>query len=261
MKVNIVGAQIDCYSFEEVVDITLDRALAGSAPAYIVTPNAQHINNLQTDSLFRKIYSKAFLVVPDGVSIIWAAKFLKTPLKGKVSGSNLFEKLCERGASRSLRIFLLGGRPQAADRAAEILQQRYPGLQIAGTYCPPPGFESEPHEMAAIDRAIVDTAPDILFVGLGSPKQEKWIYDRYQYLKVPVSIGIGVSFEFVSGMVKRAPVWMQQSGLEWLFRMLVEPKRLWRRYVLGNPAFIYRVLRQKLGEVKLQQSQRNPKSY
>jgi N-acetylglucosaminyldiphosphoundecaprenol N-acetyl-beta-D-mannosaminyltransferase len=250
MKVNIVGAQIDCYSFDEVVDITLERALSGNSPAYIVTPNAQHINNLQGDSFFRKIYRQAFLVVPDGVSILWAAKFLGTPLKGKVSGSNLFEKLCELGASKPLKIFLLGGRPQAADRAAEVLEQRYPGLNIAGTYCPPYGFEYDPSEIELINRKISTAAPDILFVGLGSPKQEKWIYEHYQQLKVPVSIGIGVSFEFTAGMVRRAPVWMQENGLEWLFRLTVEPKRLWRRYVIGNPLFILLILQQKIGLTK-----------
>jgi N-acetylglucosaminyldiphosphoundecaprenol N-acetyl-beta-D-mannosaminyltransferase len=247
MKVNIAGAEIDCYNFDEVLSLTIDRALRGASPTYIVTPNAQHINNLQDDSLFRKIYSKAFLVIPDGVSIIWAAKFLKTPLKGKISGINLFEKLCQQGASKPLKIFLLGGRPQAAERAAMILEQRHPGLKIAGTYCPPYGFESNPLEIARLNQTILDAAPNLLFVGLGSPKQEKWIYDNYQQLKVPVSIGIGVSFEFVAGMVKRAPIWMQENGLEWLFRLLVEPKRLWRRYILGNPRFIFLVLRQKIG--------------
>jgi N-acetylglucosaminyldiphosphoundecaprenol N-acetyl-beta-D-mannosaminyltransferase len=247
MKANIVGTEVDCYSFDEVVELTIQQALMGTVPKYIVTPNAQHINNLQGDSLFRKIYSQAFLVIPDGVSIVWAAKFLKNPLKGKISGINLFEKLCERGASKPLRIFLLGGRPQAAERAAAILEQRYPGLKIAGTYCPSYGFESDPLEVDRINRKILDVAPNLLFVGLGSPKQEKWIYAHYRQLKVPVSIGIGVSFEFVAGMVKRAPRWMQDTGLEWLFRLLVEPKRLWGRYLIGNPQFIFLVLRQKFG--------------
>ena len=247
MKINIVGTLIDRYSFDEVVEMTIDRALTGTSPTYIVTPNAQHINNLQDDSLFRKIYRQAFLAIPDGMSIIWAAKFLRTPLPEKISGSNLLEKLCERGASKPLRIFFLGGRPEAADRAAEILKHRYLGLKIVGTHCPPVGFENDPAEINLIDRKILSAAPHILFVGLGSPKQEKWIHANYQRLKVPVSIGIGVSFEFTAGMVKRAPVWMQENGLEWLFRLLVEPKRLWRRYVIGNPRFIFLVLRQKIG--------------
>jgi N-acetylglucosaminyldiphosphoundecaprenol N-acetyl-beta-D-mannosaminyltransferase len=257
MKVNIGGAQIDSYSFDEVVDLVVERAIAKTTPAYVVTPNAQHINNLQQDDLFQEIYSKAFLAIPDGMSIVWAAKFLGTPLNGKVSGSNLFEKLCEIGSSKPLKIFLLGGRRQAAERAAKILEHRYPGLNIVGTYCPPYGFERDRREVDFINRQILDAAPDLLFVGLGSPKQEKWIYANYQQLKVPVAIGVGVSFEFVAGMVKRAPRWMQNCGLEWLFRLLVEPTRLWRRYVIGNPLFILLVLRQKISQGKFKSAQNN----
>lgn len=246
MRINIVGTHIDKYSFDEVVEIIVDHAISGSPPEYVVTPNAQHILTLQKDAHFREIYSKAFLVVPDGVPLLWAARFLQTPLKGRVNGTDLFEKLCAIAASRELKIFLLGGRPGAADNAAKILQARHSGLQIVGTYCPPYGFESNTAELALINAQIKDAAPDILFVGLGAPKQENWIYANYQQLKVPISIGIGVSFEMVAGMVKRAPVWMQKSGLEWLFRLIVEPKRLWQRYVVGNPLFIWLVLMQKL---------------
>lgn len=246
MRINIAGTHIDKYSFDEVVEIIVDHAISGSPPEYVVTPNAQHILTLQKDAHFREIYSKAFLVVPDGVPLLWAARFLQTPLKGRVNGTDLFEKLCAIAASKQLKIFLLGGRPGAADNAAKVLQARHPGLKIVDTYCPPYGFESNTAELALINAQIKDAAPHILFVGLGAPKQENWIYANYQQLKVPISIGIGVSFEMVAGMVKRAPVWMQKSGLEWLFRLIVEPKRLWQRYVVGNPLFIWLVLMQKL---------------
>ncbi|BAZ30896.1 hypothetical protein NIES4074_33630 [Cylindrospermum sp. NIES-4074] len=246
MRINIAGTHIDKYSFDEVVEIIVDHAISGSPPEYVVTPNAQHILTLQKDAHFREIYSKAFLVVPDGVPLLWAARFLQTPLKGRVNGTDLFEKLCAIAASRELKVFLLGGRPGAADKAAKILQARHSGLKIVGTYCPPYGFESNTAELALINAQIKDAAPHILFVGLGAPKQENWIYANYQQLKVPISVGIGVSFEMVAGMVKRAPVWMQKSGLEWLFRLIVEPKRLWQRYVVGNPLFIWLVLMQKL---------------
>jgi N-acetylglucosaminyldiphosphoundecaprenol N-acetyl-beta-D-mannosaminyltransferase len=247
MKINIVGTNIDQYSFDEVVEIIVDYAISGGSAEYVVTPNAQHILTLQKDPHFREIYSQAFLVVPDGVPLLWAAKFLQTPLKGRVNGTDLFEKLCEIAAAKELKIFLLGGRSGAATQAAEILQTRYSGLKIVGTHCPPYGFESNTAELALINTKIRETTPHILFVGLGAPKQENWIYANYQQLGVPISIGIGVSFELVAGMVKRAPVWMQKSGLEWLFRLIVEPKRLWQRYVVGNPLFIWLVLRQKLG--------------
>lgn len=244
-RVNICGVEIDRYSFEQALDLTTQYAIKKGIPQYIVTPNAQHVVTLQSDAHFREIYRRAFLVVPDGVSLLWAAKFFNTPLSGRVNGTDMFEALCEISAQRGLKVFLLGGRPQAADKAAQVLQARYPDLKIVGTYCPPYGFESDSNELERIQRLIQTAAPDILFVGLGAPKQEYWISNNYQQLGVPISIGIGVSFELVSGMVKRAPKWMQKFGLEWLFRLIVEPKRLWQRYVIGNTIFIWLVLKQR----------------
>ncbi|MBE9125330.1 MULTISPECIES: WecB/TagA/CpsF family glycosyltransferase [unclassified Coleofasciculus] len=251
MKVNICGIDIDGYAFDEVVEAIAHYALSDGTPEYVVTPNAQHILTLQKDVQFREIYRKAFLVVPDGVSLLWAAKFLQTPLQGRVNGTDLFERLCAIAPEKGLKIFLLGGRPGAAEKVKETLQTRHPGLQIVGTHCPPYGFESNPEELALINSKIKTASPHILFVGLGAPKQEKWIYANYKELGVPISIGIGVSFELVADMVKRAPIWMQKTGLEWFFRLLVEPNRLWQRYILGNPHFIWLVLRQRLGSSKV----------
>lgn len=246
MRVNICGIGIDPYSFGEVVELIIQHVLSSAQPEYVVTPNAHHLVMLQEDAAFRKIYRDAFLVVPDGVPLLWAAKFLGTPLRDRVNGTDLFERLCAISAQKNLSVFLLGGRPGAAEKAKETLQARYQTLNVVGTYCPPYGFESNPEELARISKQIQAASPDILFVGLGAPKQEKWIYDYYQKLGVPVSLGIGVSFELVADLVKRAPIVLQRTGLEWLFRLLVEPRRLWQRYILGNPYFIWLVLRQKL---------------
>lgn len=251
MKINICGVKIDNYSFNDAIERIVDHAVEGVLPSYVVTPNAQHVLSLQRDADFRDIYDKAFLAVPDGVSLLWSAKFLKTPLNGRVNGTDLFEELSAVAAQKGLKIFLLGGRPGAAEAAKRTLQARHPDLKIVGTHCPPYGFESQPEELALINSKIKAGAPDILFVGLGAPKQEKWIYDNYQELGVPVSLGIGVSFELVADMVQRAPLWMQKFGLEWLFRLIVEPKRLWKRYVMGNPQFMWLVLKQRLGFYKL----------
>jgi N-acetylglucosaminyldiphosphoundecaprenol N-acetyl-beta-D-mannosaminyltransferase len=248
MRVNIAGVDIDRYSFDEAIDIILKHVLAKGRPEYVVTPNAQHIVDLRKDLEFQLIYQNAFLVVPDGVSVLQAAKFLRCPLNGRVNGTDLFERLCAIAADYHLSVFLMGGRPGAANSAAAILQQRYPGLAIAGTYCPPFGFERDETELERIQDAIRTAAPDILFVGLGAPKQEKWIARNYETLKVPISLGIGVSFELVSGMVQRAPKLMQKTGFEWLFRLIVEPRRLWKRYIVGNTLFVWMVLRQKFLE-------------
>lgn len=249
-RVNICGVQVDKYSFTEVVDRITHHALSKKSPEYVVTPNAQHVVILQRDSLFREIYCKAFLVVPDGVPLLWAAKLFNTPLSGRVNGTDLLERLCQASAANKLKVFLLGGRPGAAQKAAYTLKNNYPNLKVVGTYCPSYGFESDLVELEKINSIIQAAVPDILFVGLGAPKQEYWIYNNYYKLGVPVSLGIGVSFELMSGMVKRAPKIMQKLGLEWLFRLIVEPRRLWRRYVIGNTLFVLLVLRQKFSQLR-----------
>ncbi|MBF2084104.1 WecB/TagA/CpsF family glycosyltransferase [Thermoleptolyngbya sp. C42_A2020_037] len=247
MRVDICGVGVDDYSFDEVVNRIVHHALTSTTPEYVVTPNAHHIMMLQHDRLFREIYHHSFLSVPDGVPLLWAAHFLGTPLNGRVNGTDLFEELCAVAAQKGLRVFLLGGRPGAADRAKAVLQARHPSLDIVGTHCPPYGFERDPDELALIQSKVRAGAPHLLFVGLGAPKQEKWMYAHYKALGVPISLGIGVSFELVADMVRRAPVPMQKLGMEWLFRLLMEPKRLWQRYILGNPYFVWLVLRQRLG--------------
>ncbi len=243
-RVKLCGVAVDTYTFNEVVDIILEQVQIRHEPSYVVTPNVAHLVSLQHDRAFRQIYDQALLAVPDGVPLLWAAKLLKSPLGGRVNGTDLFEALAEIAAQRGLKVFLLGGRSGAADRAADILTARHPDLNIVGTYSPPFGFESSADERDRINILIQDAAPDILFVGLGAPKQEKWIARHYEELGVPVSIGIGVSFEFVAGMVKRAPQWMQKTGLEWLFRLISEPGRLWKRYLVGNVYFAYLVMKQ-----------------
>ena len=244
MKVNIFGIDIDNYSFQEVIQIIINHAIHKAPPEYVVTPNAHHLVQLQKNVEFRDIYRNACLSVPDGVPLLWVAKLQNTPLKGRVNGTDLVASLCAEAAKKKLKVFFLGGRPGAAKLAAAKLQQQNPCLQIT-FYSPPYGFEEEPLELTKINQKIKNFAPDLLFVGLGAPKQEKWIAANYQQLGVPVSLGIGVSFELLAGVVKRAPLWMQQTGLEWLFRLLVEPRRLFKRTVVVNTIFFWLLFKQQ----------------
>jgi N-acetylglucosaminyldiphosphoundecaprenol N-acetyl-beta-D-mannosaminyltransferase len=247
MKIKIFGIDIDNYSLSEAVDIIIYHASYVKTPQYIVTPNAHHLVMLQRDKLFREIYRNAFLSVPDGVPLLWVANLQNTPLQGRVNGTDLFQRLCAASADQGLSVFLLGGRPGAAELAVEVLKQKNPQLKIAGTYCPPYGFEADSRELAKINQIIKAAAPDLLFVGLGAPKQEKWMAANYQELGVPISVGIGVSFELVGGVVKRAPKWMQQAGLEWFYRFLVEPQRLFKRTIIVSLIFIGLLLKQQYG--------------
>ncbi|HWK89938.1 MAG TPA: WecB/TagA/CpsF family glycosyltransferase, partial [Longimicrobium sp.] len=239
--------RVDACTMRQAVAAMLERARAGGPPAYVVTPNAHHLVLLEDSAPFRGVYRGAWLVLADGMPLLWAARLLGTPLPEKVSGSDLFVEVCGAAAGTGLRVFLLGGRPGAAEGAARELERRFPGLRLAGAHCPPFGFERDPAALEQVERAIRDAAPHLLFVGLGAPKQELWIQANAARLGVPVAAGVGVSFEFVAGMVRRAPRWMQRAGLEWFYRLLREPRRLWRRYASTNPRFVALVLRQRRG--------------
>lgn len=201
---------------------------------------------LESDLYLRKIYSDAALVVPDGISLVYAARILGRPLKERVTGVDLFQGLCGRAAERGLRVYLLGGRPGAAEDAAAKLQSINPGLCIAGTFCPAWGFQLREEGQREVESEILAARPHILFVALGAPKQEYWIYEHLDRLGVPLAMGIGGSFEMVSGATRRAPRWVQAAGMEWLFRLALEPRRLWKRYLIGNLQFLLIILKQAL---------------
>jgi len=154
------------------------------------------------------------------------------------------ERMCAEAAHHGFRVFFLGGLPGAAEMAAFNLRRRYPGLDICGTYCPPFGFENDPAELYWIEKVVEETQPDLLCVAFGAPKQEIWMQRHRDRLHVGVILPVGAAFDTQAGLQRRAPQWMQRNGLEWFFRLLMEPRRLWRRYLIGNTRFIFLVLRQ-----------------
>ncbi|KMY57238.1 MULTISPECIES: WecB/TagA/CpsF family glycosyltransferase [Bacillales] len=245
-QITIFDIRIDNVTLEEACNRILAFVENGEMHKYVVTPNVDHIIKIQKDKEFRHIYKNASLVLADGMPLVWAAKLLKKPLKEKVSGSDLFPVLCEKAARRNMRIFFLGGQEGVAQKAAEVLKRKYPEINIVGIYSPPFGFEKDEVENRKIINMINDTKPDILFVGLGAPKQEKWIYHHLNEINVPVSLGIGASFDFVAGTKKRAPAWMQKAGLEWFWRFCLEPRRLFKRYFIEDAKFIYLFFRELL---------------
>jgi N-acetylglucosaminyldiphosphoundecaprenol N-acetyl-beta-D-mannosaminyltransferase len=243
-RIKIGRAFVDATSFTETVDILVEHALSRKAPVYIVTPNAQHVVMLEDDPQFREAYEHAALVLPDGASLLGAARILGAKLKERITGIDLFQGLCERAAQEGLRVFLLGGRPGAADLAVKKLRARYPNLIVAGTCRPPDAFDKNEGLLREVARMIREASPHFLFVGLGARMQENWLYQHGRKLGVPVSVGVGGSFDVVSGLLPRAPRWMQDWGFEWLFRVAAEPRRLWKRYLIGNSRFVAIVLRQ-----------------
>jgi N-acetylglucosaminyldiphosphoundecaprenol N-acetyl-beta-D-mannosaminyltransferase len=244
-RVRIGHSLVDTCTFKQAHNAILHHALTSTHPAYIVTANAQHIVLLNDDQNLREIYRQADLVVPDGISLLLAGRLFGTRLPERVTGVDLFQSLCASAARENLKLFFLGGLPGSADLAAAQLRQEHPGLQIE-TCCPPFGFENNPAELSKIDRQIKAAQPHIIFVALGAPKQERWIHSRGRHLGASVCIGIGGSFEMIAGKEKRAPRWLQNLGGEWLYRLLHDPVRLWRRYLIGNWRFLSIVLKQRL---------------
>lgn len=235
---------IDNVNMSEAIEKIDELASNKEDYSYVVTPNVDHIVKVQTDYEFHRIYEDADLILADGVPVIWASKFLKKTLKEKVSGSDLFPLLCEHASKKGYKVFFLGGLEGVAEKAKEELQRKYINLNVVGTYCPPFGFEKNEEENNKIIKILNDVKPDILFVGVGAPKQEKWIYNNRDQYKVPVSLGIGASFDFIAKTTKRAPVWMQKVGLEWFYRFLQEPKRMFKRYFIDDSKFIILLIKE-----------------
>ena len=243
-RVGIGHALVHDCSSRQVCSSIIAHARRNGKAAYVITPNAQHIVLLDKDEKFRQIYSHADLVIADGISLLLAARFHGRVLQERIAGVDVFRELCGLAADETLNVFFLGGRPGSADLAAAALRAQFPSLRCT-THCPPHGFEASPDGLMSVEAAITAAKPHLLFVGLGAPKQEYWIHDHGVHLSVPICIGVGGSFELIGGVVPRAPAWMQNIACEWLFRLFREPRRLWRRYLIGNLAFINIVVRQR----------------
>jgi len=211
--------------------------------SYAVNPNVDCTVKHSKSAEFQELYAQASLVVVDGVPLLWAAKMLGTPLKERINGTDLFERTCELAEQQGYSVFLLGGSVGAASNSCEKLVQRHPGLEIAGWDCPAFGFYKDPEQNKRVQEKIRASGADILFVGLGAPRQDRWMCDYGAGSGVAFAIGVGASFSFVGGLIPRAPVWMQRNGLEWLWRLGKEPRRLSRRYLLEDLPFFSMLLR------------------
>jgi N-acetylglucosaminyldiphosphoundecaprenol N-acetyl-beta-D-mannosaminyltransferase len=233
-KIRFLNIDIDNISMEETIT-KIEELIKKRVPSMVITPNAHHIDILRNDELFKEIYKNAAIVLPDSTAILWASRLFGRPLKERVPGSDLLPAFCQVAAKKNYTLFFLGAGPGIAKKAADILTRKNPGLTISGTYSPPFGFEHDEEENEKTVSMIRECKPDVLFLGLGSPKQEKWSWNHKDKINVPVIIGIGAGFDFISGKVKRAPLWVQKIGMEWFFRLVQEPKRLWKRYLKGNP--------------------------
>jgi N-acetylglucosaminyldiphosphoundecaprenol N-acetyl-beta-D-mannosaminyltransferase len=236
--VALFGLQFQPLAFDAAVE-AIAAAAQQRERALVITPNVDHIVTVQQRPEVRQIYRSARFVFADGMPVIWASRFIRgKALPGRVTGADLLPALCARAAERGLSVAFIGGLPGIAQRAAEVMRARHPTLKVVGVHCPPFGFESDPRQTQDIIDLCRAARPDLLFFGVGAPKQEIWSHTHLDQLDVGVVLCIGAALDFAAGTLQRAPLWMQRSGLEWLWRMAQDPRRLLKRYLVRDTAFL-----------------------
>lgn len=235
----IAGIRVDDITSAETVDRVEQFISEGGSHLMVVT-NASKTVLAQRDETLRAIMRQADLVTADGMSVVWASRFLGRPLRERVTGIDTLYALVERAASSGYRVYFLGAKQMVVEEAIRVLEALHPGLIVAGYH---DGYFDQNDEAMALE--IATARPDILFVALGSPAQEKWIAKYQGITGAKFCLGVGGAFDHVAGFARRAPEAWQRAGFEWLFRLLSEPRRLWKRYLVGNTKFLWLVLKQR----------------
>jgi len=246
-QVAVLDVPLALTDYERVLD-WIDAAVAADAREYVCVAAVHTVMESRDDDALRKAVDGAAFTVPDGQPLAWALRALGHDIDSRVYGPELMERACARAARTGQRHYLYGGRDQSALFKLTLrLRQRFPGLRIVGGWSPPFRELSEA-ELDAVAADINRARPDVVWVGIGVPKQEKWMAAMRHRLDAPVLVGVGAAFDFHAGLVPQAPPWMQRHGLEWLFRLKQEPRRLWKRYARHNPRFLAGFARQWAAE-------------
>lgn len=232
-KQPLLNTYVNNVNMDETIQ-AIEDMIASEKKSYIVAINVDVVIKIENDSYLKEITDKADMVLVDGKPLEWIAKWHNRPIKAKISGSDLVPILCERAAENGYSIFIIGGKEGIAKKAQQNLERDLPGIKIVGTYAPPFGFEKDEIERKKINEMISNAHPDILVACFGCPKQEKWIYENYQKYDAKVSVCAGATVDFLAGNVRRAPRWMSDHGLEWFYRFLQEPKRMFKRYFVDD---------------------------
>jgi N-acetylglucosaminyldiphosphoundecaprenol N-acetyl-beta-D-mannosaminyltransferase len=244
-RVNVLGVGVDPVNQDRAMAV-IERWIATRDRQYVCVSGIHGVMESQQDEGVRAIHNGAGLVVPDGMPLVWLSRLHGFGEVDRVYGPDLLLACCHRSLATGHRHYFYGGGPGVPEQLIARLRTRFPGLQVAGGFSPP--FRAlAPEEDGAVVRQINAAQPDIVWVGLSTPKQERWMAEHRNRLDAPVLIGVGAAFDFHAGLKRQAPRWMQRSGLEWVFRLFSEPRRLWRRYLRNNPLFVWQVLLQGLG--------------
>ena len=223
----------------DLAEAAVAQALERKAKGYVCVTGVHGVSEAQHDPAFRAILNHSFLTTPDGMPTVWMGRWQGFRQMQRVYGPDLMLRLCEFTRQRGFTHFFYGGAPGVAEALKARLELRFPGLKVVGTYTPPfrPLTREEEDELA---RRVRELKPDIFWVGLSTPKQEKFMAQHWQKLDATLFFGVGAAFDFLAGTMRQAPRWMQRNGLEWLFRLACDPGRLWKRYLKNNPLFLFR---------------------
>ena len=243
-RIDVLGVEVSAIDMP-IALATIDAWIAARERRYVCVTGVHGIMESRNDEALRRIHNDAGLVTPDGMPLVWLGWWQGQRGMDRVYGPDLMLACCAHSQARGYRHFFYGGGDGVAALLSERLRARFPEVKIVGTYTPPFRPLSALEE-TALARQIAAAAPDILWVGLSTPKQERWMAEHIGRLQVPVMIGVGAAFDFHAGLKRQAPRWVQRAGLEWLFRLGTEPRRLWRRYLANNPRFVWHVARQLL---------------
>jgi N-acetylglucosaminyldiphosphoundecaprenol N-acetyl-beta-D-mannosaminyltransferase len=242
---NVLGVSVSAVNMPSAVD-DIRAAIQDRVGGYICVTGVHGVMESQRDPALRSIHNSAWLVVPDGMPLVWLSRAAGHRHVGRVYGPDLMLEVCAQSVEWGARHYFYGGNEGVPEDLANRLSERFPGLQVAGTFSPPFRSLSEDEDREIVDMVNAQS-PDIVWVGLSTPKQERWMAEHVGRLTAPVMLGVGAAFDFHAGLKPQAPRWMQRSGLEWLFRLATEPRRLWRRYLRNNPTFVALIVAQKLG--------------
>ena len=232
-KQALLNTFVNNVTMTEAIE-AIEQMIAAEKKSYVVAINVDVVMKIENDLYLKKIVDNADMVLVDGKPLIWISKRYGKPVKAKISGSDLVPLLCKVAAEKGYRIFIIGGKDGIAEQAKQKLEAKHPNIRVVGTYAPPFGFEKNKAELNKINHMISETSPDLLIACFGCPKQEKWIYENIGKYDAKVSVCAGATVDFLAGNVKRAPRWMSEHGLEWFYRFLQEPKRMFKRYFIDD---------------------------
>jgi N-acetylglucosaminyldiphosphoundecaprenol N-acetyl-beta-D-mannosaminyltransferase len=242
----VLAVPIDACTIANVIAKSEEWICDKQCSHFIVFNNANGIVLASQNQSFRRAAVEADLSVPDGMPLVWLGRWKGFPIRRRVYGPEFLLEFCQQTEKKGYRHFFYGGHTGVPEKVTQSLKEKFPGIVIAGCYSPP--FRPlTPEEEAVIERMINESRADILWVGLGAPKQEIWMEQHRRRLEVPVMAGVGAAFDFLAGRVSQAPLWMRENGLEWLYRLCREPRRLWRRYLVYNSLFLYYLFLEKTG--------------